>query len=64
MLCIGDDSTAVSGSYVTAECEAYPVGGRAISRGRRSVILRACLVDVTGVPSDRSERALAGLGMP
>ena len=27
MLCIGDDSTAVSGSYVTAECEAYPVEG-------------------------------------
>ena len=41
-----------------------PWKGRAISRGRRSVILGACLVDVTGVPSDRSEQALAGLGMP
>ena len=27
MLWIGDDSTAVSGSYATAECEAYPLEG-------------------------------------
>jgi hypothetical protein len=27
MLCTVDHSTAVSDSYVTAECEAYPVEG-------------------------------------
>jgi hypothetical protein len=27
MLCIRGDSTAASGSYVTAECEANPVEG-------------------------------------
>jgi hypothetical protein len=34
---------------------------RAISRGCRRVVFGACLVEVTGVPSDQSELALASL---
>ena len=53
MLCTVDNSTAVSGSYVTAECEAYPVEGE----GPFLVVVvvlfsSACLVEVTGVTLD------------
>lgn len=62
MLYTVDNSTAVSGSYVTAECKAYPVEGE--GPFLVVVVVLFSVRALTGVPSDRSERALAGLGMP